>query len=880
MKKSIFIKLSIFVSLLAFSLSATSCSDKNKTKQIEMSKEDVSFKENQKNTILEGKLTDHQKYLNEDLIFQELPTQNTEDGPAAVIASDYAMLYSPDNFIFQNDGTAIIKNPNNMQGEPIPFATLVNISYNTLKNGDVDLNPYCKKMFNFQDNWNWFYEVKWNGKRGFVFGADLYGIDYHKTYNNLCYCAELYRTDGKLQEFYPKIGFSTISEKVKDNLSNNRLAFVKTEPLKNPYPDDLISQYKSVTGKEQVSVFITTDLLSHCQHLIFDRLLQHIEEKYLFANLLTLTEELCAKVQEAEGIPDELKKASINYLTVPLVILYKEASAIIAQNGENTLTTRDLYSLLLDIPAEIQEVLNLIDNAETTAPITLFGNSSIMEDFSQYKVRGHYNKNSTLKAYFKANMWLSRIHFILDSSSENFSIDLAKIAFFITDLVNKNPQLLTIWKNAHDPITKLIGYSDDITIEEMLDFWKKENIEDFSAWINSEEELLESCSRASQSLRAPHISSVIVSKDSPDENENKEGYSNSSMGFRLLGQRFTWDSYIFSEISAPKLENRPFVKAMDIMKVFSSKSAERLNLEEYKSYEGLKEKLDLLQAKFEEQEESFWSTTYYMQVLRQIKSLCNFEQGAGFYFTESPWWDIKSLITSHATYAEIKHDTILYSKQSYAEKGGDGDFEATFRTKKLPSAKNYLEPNKDFWKASRKSIEMLKEIVSEYNFSTIYIDNVLTSLEEIYQKLETISEQEEYDIAIPEEDNKWLKVLPSLLEKLIFLNEENIYIEDTDSLRMACIADVFTNSFYQKTLEVATGSPIKMYVALNDINGKRISIGYIFSYYEFYQNQNERLNDQEWNENIYEVDTIGTEDKMPDWEKDILLPKSENFRIY
>ena len=69
---------------------------------------------------------------------------------------------------------------------------------------------------------------------------------------------------------------------------------------------------------------------------------------------------------------------------------------------------------------------------------------------------------------------------------------------------------------------------------------------------------------------------------------------------------------------------------------------------------------------------------------------------------------------------------------------------------------------------------------------------------------------------------------------------------------MAVIADVYTNSDLQMVLETGVGIPYRIYVALNDgQGGKRIAVGYTFSYYEFPHPMEDRLTDEAWKEAVY-----------------------------
>ena len=95
-------------------------------------------------------------------------------------------------------------------------------------------------MFYFEDNYNWFYPVEWKDVNGYIFGADLYGLGRSLTENKIS--AELYRTKGKFDKFYPYTGYSPITEQIADSLEKNKLAMKLSDKSKwSYYPDDMIN---------------------------------------------------------------------------------------------------------------------------------------------------------------------------------------------------------------------------------------------------------------------------------------------------------------------------------------------------------------------------------------------------------------------------------------------------------------------------------------------------------------------------------------------------------------------------------------------------------------------------------------------------------------
>jgi len=89
---------------------------------------------------------------------------------------------------------------------------------------------------------------------------------------------------------------------------------------------------------------------------------------------------------------------------------------------------------------------------------------------------------------------------------------------------------------------------------------------------------------------------------------------------------------------------------------------------------------------------------------------------------------------------------------------------------------------------------------------------------------------------------------------------------------MALVADVYSNAEYMIVLETAVGIPYRLYIPLNDKQGgKRIAVGYGFSYYEFVQPMSARLNNEEWKAIVYQ-DNADMKDYLPFWMQNKLQP--------
>ena len=818
----------------------------------------------------------HKQFLNDPTEFHEIPTQDITEGETAVVGSYVCKIYPEEAFTFSGSEDASL-NPNIYSlGQNVPFASIVRI-LGKVNNVNCE-NSYEMGMFHFQDNWNWFYKAEWNGITGWVFGADLYG--YRDTIENNRVSALLYSTGGVYDSFYPISGYLQLEDNVLENLENNRLAMQTVESPRWVSKDDMVDLYRNLSYIKSLPVFITTDLAAHSQHLIFDRMLQYTEENNFLPEMLELTNEFIRLLKERTDAPEQIREQAIHYFEVPQVIMktapvktesgdYQDPWTYVPRSEEEILTTLSNYS------EEVKEDYNQIMDA-------MPGLEAIFkedEDFSQYRPRGHYTKNPLLETYFRATMWYGHLHFSItkprsDEPTPEAILQKEAVITLIVDTVQKNPSLYRMWSDLFNPITTLIGMSDDLSFDDIVPLWQDQNISDYSEWASNRDNITAFMTLCADTLRPPAISGQSVLKMYAEFNEEK-GIPEVPMGWRLFGQRFTYDSLVHEKVSPPRFMPRDFVRGLDIMKAFGSKTADALlEKSDYPEMDGLKDILDDFENTFAQYDSDFWNKTYYNQVLYQVKTQATFEQGAGFYFTESPAWNIKSQIAAHATWAELRHDTILYVKQVAAERAGDGDFEPTFRTEPLPKPVHYIEPNVPFWEGSLASVANLMTIYEEYGLLDDESKYVLETLADMYERILTIVKLEAANQPVPSDDIDWIPTIASYLGRLVMVHNNYGYIQDDTQLRMACIADVYTNNDYGLCLEVGVGQPVRLYVPLNDSQGgKRIAIGYSFTYAEFTHNMNDRMTDEQWKAIVYNPNT-DFEEYMPFWEKECFLDKS------
>ena len=827
-------------------------------------------------------------YLDDELVFESLVPPELGDGEYAIIGSSVARFYP--NVVLDPK----VIEPSLEGGVPVPSGTLLPLFGTVESEGDDWVSPY----FKFEKEYNIFRETEWDGEKGLVFGADLIPVS---TPEEAAYITHMYTRERTSSVFHPFNGPRFLTEEAMNRLTDDRIAFESTGPsdysLSLDLPDDMVAAYAREFSRSEVSVFLTTDLMIHSLHLLFDRMLTNMEETRFIPSLNRLLDMYLAELAEMESTAEGTNNSYLrgigmakSYLNVGKALL--ELIPI----GEDP-TSRDYDPKLKYTEEETAEILEKYDplvrlEVERILAAKRFDFSPIFlyrEDYSQYIPRGHYTKSTALEQYFLTMMWFGRMQFYISEAQTEYAqsgyFDLggeetfeelvsglyqsdfripengkeltlhALPAMYVLNHLYMNESALAeTWASLFDPITFIIGKSDDLSFRDLSPYLDKQDTTDLAAWMESDEDMFATAMEIKNGNPPPAIAgNSVLYAPSEDDNEATGEEAAPSSNFRLFGQRFTFDSYIFTQLSAPRISWDRTVHGTDVMTVMGGVRAKELMY-------GLDPRNKTLEPRFEAMAETFASRdpkvladTFYNRYLYLVESMATFEQGQGFYFTEESGWDTKSLISSHASWAELRHDTILYVKQSYAERAGGGDIDATFRIEPYPRPVHYVEPNLEFFYSLRSLLDEGVQLLKDSgNLPAAYVEK-FAIFSNIVDTLTAIVEYEVVDEPISEAMNEYIVSVPGKLAKIVLPPDVNYssYTNDNDQLKMALIADVHTDTV-NGVLEVATGRPYRIYVALNDGDGgKRIATGYIYSYYEFYNLDMERKTDEQWKEIVY-----------------------------
>ncbi len=424
-------------------------------------------------------------------------------------------------------------------------------------------------------------------------------------------------------------------------------------------------------------VFITTDAILHALHMSYDQILKNLERQIMSGNL----EEL-------------LKSLYDNFGT--LQQKYGNSKALAVGLADADLFITIAYSLISDKlldghfadAQEISKVWDAIqDEGLSVMPLFTYPERNRKLDFSQFKVRGHYVFTEqdkwmglkSLEPYFKTMMWLGRMDFLLTAPPENpweepwtdMEIQRMYYGSFMVNELLQNSNKLELLQFNETVINYLVGESDNLTPKEYQNILNSEGI-------TSAEQLTDTDTflKVKDALNSnPELGQKILSDFFlMDPRGDKPGEL--PISYRVSGQRFIIDSYVLGSVVFDKLIHngkkvmRMMPKPMDILFPLGNNDVLPLLKDEFEKYP-YAEQLANLRYIIDEKPDDFWSGSLYNVWLNSIRELNpTAEKSKLPLFMKTAAWQQEKMNTQLASWSQLRHDNLLYAKQSYT--GGTG----------------------------------------------------------------------------------------------------------------------------------------------------------------------------------------------------------------
>jgi hypothetical protein len=642
--------------------------------------------------------------------------------------------------------------------------------------------------------------------------------------------------------------------------------------------DSMVTPYVSMTNLS-VPNFVTSDSLLHLYHVQFDEILKCVETNIFFPDLITMSRALFDQsTNQYASFSGDLKEAArrnAGYFSVVLKVLGEE----------------------VDVPAYVSgavsnELVKIEDHAG-------FGTSDLFvyeEDYSQYVPRGHYTRSETLKKFFKVMMWYGRMSFLLKGSQPwgpacdaLISVQDAKIQTIQASLMtlgldslraNDKP-IADTWNRMYAVTAFFVGLADDLTPYEYKDAILKVFGSTVAPLNFNDDAKMFSLKTELALLRSPEIyggTGKCEINTYPPTPEDLDKVLAKTKGMRFMGQRFIPDSYMFQNLVYPAVgayvgTNAPFTRVdtimgpmrgfprgLDVMAVLGSERALAiLDHEGDTDYIGYDSTMNDLIVQFRSFSRDDWNRNLYwswLYSLQPLLSACGPEYPA---FMQTRAWQDKQLNTALASWTELRHDTILYAKQSYTP----GPTSIPPGEPPPPPDRGFVEPVPEFYNRLLALTRMTRTGLKVMDVLDSTQENRLLSFEIILSRLKDISVAELAGTQLSEDDYNYIKLFSGVLAPLV------TGLSDAEAARTTLVGDVHTDGNTYQVLEEGVGY-VNLMVAAYWIPEGRLVLGAgpVFSYYEFKWPMSDRLTDEAWTNMLVN----DTQPARPDWVSSFVKP--------
>lgn len=705
--------------------------------------------------------------------------------------------------------------------------------------------------------------------------------------------AQIYSTR---TNYLPQISFDPTTAKFWENFNSNSLfqlnaeelaifkknGFVVSEQLGGQNFADVFYRIYS----HDLPVFVSADALLHAWHRSYDAILEELEETYLSSSLSEILEGMHEGIADAwkqygKGVLDESVRDADYFLAV--------ARSLLLDKAVNTYLEQD---------TQVAETLKAIQG-EQLDEFELFGRFRQV-DFSQFKVRGHYENSELLKRYFRAMMWCGRIDLRIAGSLEESSPRELGAAVVLCDLL-KQCGKFEQWQQFDQLLQTFVGRTDSMTFAQLGDILDKAKIksladvQDWGVLLELESDILAG-KIGVQHIRSHHYESPFGSEK-----------IKLPRSFTVLGQKFVVDSWVTSKIVADDIEwdgekvQRRVPSCLDVAfaalgndQVVPDLVARMNDTQGRKFRDGLNYQHNLAAVRdvIDEQNSAVWEENIYMSWLATLRELSAPTTDRKYpEAMRNCAWAMKTLNTQLASWTQLRHDTILYVKQSYT--GGICCY--------YPAG--FVEPRVEFWESFEKMALLAADLMEKTSFpdrlvqksnkrggqDEVRLQDIQKKQTELFKNfaeklaiLKGIAVKQLAQKEFTKAENRFLKKIVEIIHHgsgsptysgwyfgLFYKGHED------SKKRDAIVADVHTDVPAELigdpgcVLHQGVGNVDLLMVAVDNGEDKMVYTGPVLSHYEFEMPGVSRKSDSEWLSDI----KIGKVPPRPDWTKSYLVPQ-------
>lgn len=586
-------------------------------------------------------------------------------------------------------------------------------------------------------------------------------------------------------------------------------------------------------------VYITADSLLYAWHSSYDKILISIELDSLIPALDTMLDGLRAKLPQAEASPQTRADLDV-YLTV--------AASLSRGSLQKPVAGGD--------PALIATVFADGERAQGLG-FELFGLPAQF-DFSMLKPRGHYADDQRLQRYFRAMSWLGRAEIQIGTRGapgEPWKINRRALNASVLLGALFDAPLRAQWQTIDTTIGALVGPADSMSLPGL-----ESSLAALGPVANKTDAEI---GAAFEGATAQKIRTQLVRA------------GESSLAFLLLGQRYVFDSSVLGDLVEGSITTMPprlMPTPLDVAHaVFHNPAAGNLLAAERTRYGAPYS--TALDRKAAEPLPDDSVAHMWLGALREISPDAKRDAALPAPLTSEPFAR-RMLETQLASWAELRHDNLLYTKQSYTVELGC----------EFPSA--YIDPYPAFYAKLGAMAARVRTTVAALPHKgrmSQHVDHYLEGMGKTMARLAKIAERERANEPMTDDDLQWIDHMVSLDGRSVVCATTvdpmgwyaELYFDQKSALwHDPVIADVHTQptdetgNMVGRVLHVGTGMPRMMDITIRHDGGKHTQTyrGLVSSYGELVTENFERLTDGEWRTRIKDG-LVGA----PGWLGDIVV---------
>ncbi len=588
--------------------------------------------------------------------------------------------------------------------------------------------------------------------------------------------------------------------------------------------------------------FVTTDLYLQLYHLYVDCLLREIEEGQLLQLMTDFSFDMYHAMNRWENWSggDEVMRQTAFHNAVFFDVAYQLFTGKYIGTEEQNAAAKE----------EVESVMSSADDC-----------SNFMQDYKEIKFayslfrpRGHYTRSEALKRYFRGMMWLQSVPF------GTKHLDEVREAVMIAYATKYEESAMKKYDKLDRLITLMMGKHDNLSLRQVISEVNKTDMQ-LTDLINSDKEI----TRIKEALDKIGDTQTRIRPAFEKTSHNK---------ICIMPQRYQPDAEVLQTMvdndNKPTL--RPTPKGLDFFAAMGVASAEQILKAEKNEWKGFDNALEKMKKRMSEID---WQETTCTQWMQTLKVLTDKEGKDKMpYFMVTPEWDKKDLNAVLASWAELKHDAILYAKQPMgAECGGGEDVPE-------PVVKGYVEPNSGFWKKAIELLDNTEKVLKQEDMLSDRIKDITERMRDEANFLLAVSDKELAGKEITDEEYDQIKVIGATFENisLDLVRGKDQYLMGWSDVqgadkKVALVADVYTansdNNPEKSILFEAVGDADEIYVIVEIDGCLYLTRGAVLSYREFIQPIDEqRLTDEEWQQQLEKNARKG----VPEWMNPLFVP--------